>query len=838
MKDMYKGFNPIYENLVNSVNEDKEKGSGKKIKALDTISAISTALNTFFSILMGSKMENAKTPRGFQEIKNKMLGTNNFGAFRQYLISVVQSLAAMDLTQKDAYQRNIQFLTEILGGDVEMLLSDSKLFDSLKKDTISKLLINFENDLKDRETQLRKTNPKLFGDVVKQGLIVKEGKRTGDENDPEEAEFRGQAFNKSKESLDAANAFVGMIDRDKYVAVLKDNGDVKRYKEIADGLYKKAQDLQMIDRAGALKGKIVTPSGEFKGREYKRKQDDLINEIVRQKSEYQRVKDGILKQGGLTPPPPIPVVCPPGKKFDAAKGICVDAGNSNQSGTGSTPKPSPTPTTECKFPIKLGTKCKDVGTLQTKMMEILPSVKEYLPTVGGADKKYGKGTAKVTNIIWSYLTGNSLNLAGDLTKDMYDRIMALTSNDVDLNCYNPTQVTDSLDWEMSIEDKIEEREQIKKAPVLSFEDFYSVIEESYNFAKLDEQVFDRLKKAVMPETSTSAQTPSSTAALIDCCVKDSISQETLANCAGATGATGATGGTGGTGGTGSTGDIKWKGLKPVNDGAYTLYFDESWADWWGDIAKGAAVAGIIVGGVVLAVGTGGLAIPGVAATVAAVGSAGTAIGLGAIGAGTLTIAAGAIGGTAIAKWVGDDRKPVTVLVFNGYIESVAVKAMARGLYNSLGGTVESQDLLAIYSTLILCRGTYTDGGDGKAISVWQKVKSDFASFGGEDLGAEIRDITSGGVGGFFKDIVSDMDELPGFPMSFKTKDPTASGGPTTFESAKDACDEAVAKLDGNATKMSENLKHITEEDLEMLSEGMDSITTEVSNQAESGTSEE
>jgi hypothetical protein len=201
------------------------------------------------------------------------------------------------------------------------------------------------------------------------------------------------------------------------------------------------------------------------------------------------------------------------------------------------------------------------------MMEILPSVKEYLPTVGGADKKYGKGTAKVTNIIWSYLTGNSLNLTGDLTKDMYDRIMALTSKDIDLNCYNPTtsQAKESLDWEMSIEDKIEEREQIKNAPVLSFEDFYSVIEESYSFAKLDEQVFDRLKKAV--PTPTPTPTPTSTAALIDCCVKDSISQEALANCAGA----GATGGEtgGGTGGeTGTTGDIKWKGL---NQGIREIY---------------------------------------------------------------------------------------------------------------------------------------------------------------------------------------------------------------------------------------------------------------------------
>jgi hypothetical protein len=50
----------------------------------------------------------------------------------------------------------------------------------------------------------------------------------------------------------------------------------------------------MIDRAGSLGGKIVTSTGEFKLKEYKRKQDDLINEIIRQKSEYQRVKDGIL----------------------------------------------------------------------------------------------------------------------------------------------------------------------------------------------------------------------------------------------------------------------------------------------------------------------------------------------------------------------------------------------------------------------------------------------------------------------------------------------------------------------------------------------------------------
>ena len=92
--------------------------------------------------------------------------------------------------------------------------------------------------------------------------------------------------------------------------------------------------------------------------------------------------------------------------------------------------------------------------------------------------------------------------------------------------------------------------------------------------------------------------------------------------------------------------------------------------------------------------------------------------------------------------------------------------------------------------------------------------------------------TSGGAGGFFKDIVTDMDEIPSFPVSFKTKNPTEGGGATTFESAKDACDEGVSKLNANAAKLAENLKLITEEDLEKLSEGMGEITSGVAEKAE------
>ena len=467
-----------------------------------------------------------------------------------------------------------------------------------------------------------------------------------------------------------------------------------------------------------------------------------------------------------------------------------------------------------------------------------------MPKYGGADKKYGSATAKVVNIVWSYVSKNTLKIDGELTKDMYDTILALTSEDVDKNCYKPktyegttgatgaTGAKESLYWEMSIEDKIEEREEIKGSPILSFEDFYSVIEESYKFHKIDEEnILSTIKNLATGTTPAAAATgPTGSTVtnkkLVDCCVKDSILGNTLVDCIGASGESGASG---------ETGDIEWKGLKPVQDGAYTVFYDESWGDWWGDIAKGAVVAGIIVGGIILAIPSGGLSIP--FTSVAIYGTAAAAKLTGVALAAYITV--GAIGGTAVAKWAGNDRKPITILVYNGYIEPVAVKGMARGLYNSMGGVISSQDMLAIYSTLILCRGTFTDNGDGKAVSVWEKIKQDYSSFDGDNLVSDINGITTTqGVGGFFKDIVTDMDDLPAFPPTFKTKDPNRDGGSVTFEGAKDFCVDALQKLDKNSTKLRENLTNITEKDLELLSDNMGDITEGVESKMSGEGSEE
>lgn len=861
-KDIYGGFNPIFENLKSSLNEGERVS--RKTKAIDTITSVVTSLNTMFSLLLSSKMEDAKTTRGFESIKNKILGTENFGAFRQYILSFMESLSTLDRGQKMTYDSNIKMVNSLLSGEVEAVLGDPKMFKSIKNDTIAKLLENFSNDLKEREAQMRKTNPKFFGEVIKKGYVVKENlierRKSGDETDVEDAEFRGQAFNKSKESLDASTSFVGMVDRDKYVPVLKNNADVKRYKEIADGLYKRAQDLQMIDRGGALGGKIVTPTGEFKAKEYKRKQDDLINEIIRQKKEYERLKASLLKNQGIVTPDPVDPVCPPGQIYDKSLGKCVDIKKDNP------PTPIPIPVKTCRFPIKLNTKCTQVGELQGKLMDLIPSAKTYLSKFGGKDKVYGKGTAAVSNIVWGYLSGQSgQSLTSDLTEEMYNEILALTPNDVDVTSIIIEKNNLYYDFsEMTIDEKIQEREEIKGSIVLSFEDFYSVVEESYSFDSMDEQnVFDRLKgkkeNTDPKDTQTSnSSTGGATGALlpqkkiVDNCVKKSLEKGEVLPCVGVTGPTGpGPTGPGPTGPTGPTGpEIKWKGLKPVNDGAYSILYDESWGEWFKGVAKGAVVAGLITGAIVLTAGAAGVPIAvggaslGVASAGAAAGSAavplataGWGLGTGvaglagaagagaslATGAGIATLAAGAIGGSAIQEWAGDDRQIVTVLVFNGYIEEIAVRAMARGLYNSLGGTVSSQDLLAIYSTLILCRGTFTDTGDGRAVSVWSLVKRQYSSFGGGSLEGDIASITSGGIGGFLKDMVTDMDTIPSFPKSFKTKNPT-NGVPTEFEDAKDACVAATGKLNSNEPKLAENLKNITEEDLETLSENMEELT--------------
>jgi hypothetical protein len=838
MKDLYKGINPIYESMMASVKEDKEKGTDKKGVSTDAVSLLSLAINTFFEILLNSKMENAKTVRGFQEIKNKILGINNFGAFRQYLISMVESLSKLDLSQKEAYSENIKYITDLLA-KAEPSLSDPKIFDALKKDKISKILSNFESDLKVRQDQMQKTNPKLFGEVVKQGLVVKEAKKTGEESKSEEGEYRSRAFNKSKETLDSALSFAGMIRNDKLIAVLKNNEEVKKYETKAEELLKQAEDLHITGRGGVFGGKVETPSGSYKSGEYKRKQDDLINEIIRYKEEYVKLKQALLKQGGLNlPPAPVIPVMPP--VYNQEEKDKTSGGGGTQGGE---PEPKPKKETKvCEFPVQLNTKCYEVGKIQKKLMEIIPAINDYLSTKGKADKIYGKATAAVCNIVWGYLSGNiGQELTSPLTEDMYNQIMGLTANDIDTTttAIVGAAIKDNKNWEMSISQKIQEREEIKGAPILSFEDFYSVIEESYSFQKMDE---DGEPKSI---GDAGPWQPGSAKKLKDSCIKDSIAQGKVLPCV-------ASGG-GGTDTDKKKEDEKkkeapkWKGLKPVKDNIYTISYDESALSAIGKSAIGAAVGVAVIasGGAALAaygpvglVSAAGLeTAAGAGVSAAYAGASANAAMLASLSAGAgsalsspVAVGAGVIGGAGAAEAM-SGRTNVAVTVVNGFITRGSIIRIVRGLINTLDGRVSDDDLQAIMSSLAVLKGAWTcNSEETKAISAWAEVKRLYNKKENEVL----KNVILGGgeesrIGTF---TVSTVENFPEF--SSRT---LSEGDDTDAEDAMDQIEEAINRLDNNEDTLAKNLESITPEIIEALIDGSvmvekDEIETNKSEESE------
>lgn len=827
-KNMYGGNNFIFESMANSVLEDKAKGKDKKSENLDSDTLIASILNTSFSILLNSKMENAKTVRGFQEVKNKMLGSNNFGVFRQYLISLLQSLAGMDLAQRDAYQKNIDFVNELFG-KLQPLISDDKVFNTTKVGLITKLVNNFEDDLKKRETQLRKTNPTIYADALKKGLVLKEEKRSGEETDIEEAEFRSTAFNKSKESLDAATAFVGIISRDKYVAALKDNQDLAKYEGIANDLYKKAQDLQLTDRAGIAK--VVTPTGTFKAGEYKRQQDNLINEIIRQKKEYERVKNAALKAGSgldivsVTAPDP---VCPVGMVYDKTKAMCVSSEPVKDETATTVPKKKktvvPVPVKSCVFPIKVGgAKCTQVGELQNKILELIPSAKDFLTTKGGADKIYGKSTALVTNIIWGYISNNkNIGTDSDLTQEKYDAIMKLTTNDIDLDLSSVTPVRDNLN--SYYKTKIEESEIVLDTPILSFDTFFDVIKES-----------------VLEEDDKPKDPPATKKILKDSCIKKSIESGKIEDCFG-------------TKPVPEDDDKKkeeeeeklpptreeWKGLKYIQSGTYPVSFDESMLSFWTkEIAIQTAAMLLPGSGLLLKAGSTGLrslAIKGAAKTGASKLAKKLAIksakklakkGVtrstiraistteGKIVANQLSkmsvnffkaykkipipkrLASGVIGGTlgtaALDFISGKDSYSIDIV--EGFIDRGVVLSIAKGMVNTIDGYVSDDDLACIAMVLSIIKGSWTLDTNGNPVSSWKVLKNSYQTKEGESI---IGDINS---------ISAKMGDVEGFP-SMKSSSPYSSMTDMDWDFALSEVKTFVQKLENNETKLSSNIKKL------------------------------
>jgi hypothetical protein len=776
-KNIYEGSNPVFESILKQSGlYEQEK------KTLDPVLNIISALNTLFTMILDSKMENYKSPQEFESsLGNKIISANDLMSFKSAIMPVVKTLAVSDPENKQYAEQNVKFIEANLT-PLDKVLKSAEEFQEVKE-KIKEVVDGFKVDLQNRANDLKKTKET----AVKESSITEQQGKTGDETNVQYGQFEGPAFDRSKEAIDAALAFTGEVTREKYNKVIASDTQIQKFEGIANDLLKQARDLQLVDRKGL---KIVTADGTtHKRKDYKLKMDSLINEIIRQKKEYRRVRDLLLSNTETSyVPAPVPVVVKPtiepvkdeeGKKEETTKGACT-------------------------FPVKVGSaKCDEVSKLQTKIMELFPAIAKFLESRGKADGKYGKGTSKCVNIILGYLNKNKeISLVGDLTKDGYDSIMALEEKDIQRKTFKTIDAKkESVDFERYIKNRIFEAEYNEGVPVLRFDSFVKTISLNSQAIREDE---DKNVGYKIPEECLNKSIETGEIDLE--CIKtkreggDDKQDETK---------------------------VIWKGLKPVKDNVYVISYDESALSAIGKITIGtiAGVATVFTGGVALAAMApaaitstsilGGSAIAAIAGSTVATGV--TA----AIGA-PVAIGAGAIAGAALPE-VLSGRANVAVSVNGGYITRGAIIRIVRGLINTLDGRVSDNDIQSIMSSLAVLKGAWTTNAEeDKAISAWSEVKRLYAKKENEDLESEIRSIGTL--------TVSSVENFPEF--SSKT---LADGDDTDAEDAMDSILEAMDKLDSNEALLQQNLKTITPEIIQNFIDGSATVKKEeIESEAEEG----
>jgi hypothetical protein len=797
MSNIYKGYNPVYESLKIGAIKENKAGSLLTFK---------TIYDVFINILMTAGPESNKTPEGFKALSDIILRSDNFQGLQGAMVKTITDIANSDPAQKSAYDQYIANLNEMLA-NIKDSLSTKENFNQAKKE-LAGYFGSTLNDINNRQKTLI-ANESLVEDVFEDygyssgapsgdststsSASTKKrsgGERTGEEGKSEEGMATKWYLRLAKNVLDTATSFKGETSYALSDKSLAGDSTVQSFTENASKYFEQAGRLQLLGaRKGVLgigTGKLPTVGGEMKVKEFEVACQNLINEIIRSREEFNKYK---AKKADI-PAPPVAIVCPKGMVYDATKKACVMAQPApvvvRQDDPTPTPKPKPrpkpvpTPTSSCDFPINISAKpCKDVITLQTHMMEI-QCVSDFLSKYGGADGKYGKATAKVTNILYAYLTSTTtVNLVGDLTKEMFDSIMAAAFTQTrQPKIYGAKE---SKGFSDTFSRKIFEAEHKKKADVLGFADFVKIYEQTSPLA--------------ITPPAPDKKVNSNPLAWLDC-VCASLNSGTIdGNC---------------------FKNVvpvpnpeeeekkeekKWDGLKPPIDNIYVISYDEGYWSFIGKAAIGAAigVAVIASAGGALALTPYAVPVLGITSLPVSAGVLGT-IGIGAATAVTAPVAvgAGAITGAAAADAL-SGRTSVAVSVNHGFIVKQAVVKMVRGLIKTLDGRVSDDDMQAIMATLCVIKGCWTHNSERtKAVSVWSEIKRRYTKTENEDLIAEINSI------GTFT--VSDVENFPDFDS------PDASEGEDmNSDDAKQMIMEAISRLESNEAKLSKNIEGIDEE---------------------------
>ncbi len=821
MSGIYKGYNPVYESLKREIFEAESK--------VDLSVLGRTIYDTFVNVIMNSSDEAIKTPDGFKAFMDKVLQSSSLEGIRIEFQKKLDMIAASDKVQAQTINASKTYLDQLFSQLNELVGKDLKGMKEVLG-MMSGFVGSTVSGLQGVQAQLAQNES-----LVTKYIAEADEELTGEESSSEEGLADKWYTQLSKNVLDTATSFAGETSAAMSNKNLAGDAGIVAFSEAAQKYLDQAKDLAITSgRRGILKlGKLQTASGTMRGKDYKVKAQNLINEIIRQREEFQKLKYRLSN----VPAPPAPVVmCPAGMVFDKTKNACIFVTQPPRiegEGPGPGPKPPvptpPVPSTGCTFPVAVGAKkCSEVANLQSKLISMDPCIADIINKAGGADGRYGKVTAKLANITYAYLRGlNTFDPSGSLTKEMFDTIMAGGSAVPPYTYDIATPKKESVDVSKVMENKIFEREY-QVGPVISFDDFSEILSEA-----------EGAGTSVAAGASASALPPAPNKSLGSCICKtyaDGVIDPTCSSNIVPTPVPPTPTPTPVPDPIPTRDD--WKGLKYVNTGSYPVSFDESLLSAWSKEIAMAAV-GFFSGGssYLLKAGSTGLKSLGIKAAskvgatklaqrigatavgkVAAAATAKTASRLGSLSAGYFAkygaipiakrVAGGFIGGTVGAAALDflAGRNSYVITVTEGYIERTNLLGMVNGMIDTIDGYVSDDDWATITTVLAVIKGAWTTDDADKPISAWAELRRLYQEAEGEDL---VSDIDS---------VMAKFGDVEGYPK-IKSLSPLSSVQDLDWDIAASETKKFAELLDRNESALAENLRKLPENYVQAFVEG-------------------
>lgn len=672
-KNIYKGYNPIYEAMASEQNPNKDTNTGADPAQIVT-AIYNYIINT---LLIPSSDDNLKSIDGFNELAKSFDVSQDFSGLKTTMTNLANKLltdnTSLDDNGRSQYK---EYLESLFNSLMQIPDVNSKLPDVKK---VLDELLNSTRDTIKKSASFKTTNENIL--IEQHGYIKSKSSGadntstqspTTEESDNDDTNYSGKWYvDLANSILDQATAFKSETTEPSLDPKVAGDQQAKDIISKNTDFYNRALDLQIPGKRKGLLGlgKIKTRGGDMKAKDFQIACENLADEIKRARESLNKIKASITK----IPAPPIVKNCPAGFTWDSRQNKCV-ATPKGQSGTKNNKAAGASNTGNnkgnCTFPIPLSMKsCIEVEKLQNHLAQI-QCIKETLNRKGGIDGKYGKVTSMVCGIVYGHIKkDDQFPTNSPLTQDMYDALMKFDTG---------TKTNESAK-DLLIK-KIFEAECVKNEEILKFSDFDNVLETNI---KLIEQVNNQSDidfickkitekfKSVVPVVSGGADkkdNKNKTGKI------DTDKPKTS---------------------TSPGGDDTIKKFKPMADGKYLIKYDESW---------GKSISGTLVDTAILT-----------AAAAAAVATGGISIVGGAIIAGV---------GGATTHALAADKNSIEIAIKGGYIEKIFCEAMAYGLVDTLDGFVSRDDVLAIMQTLCYAKGAFTVI-DGKAVSAWKYIKTKY-----------------------------------------------------------------------------------------------------------------